>query len=119
MPPITPLISLPLLRVLGQLARKYIVAEGPDGLYLIDQHAAHERIQFEKIRKQRENQKVEVQGLLEPVTFEVEPRQASVLSSHLDELSSFGFNIEPFGESTYLVRTVPALLGDKRLDRTR
>jgi DNA mismatch repair protein MutL len=112
-PAITPLISLPLLRVLGQLARKYIIAEGPDGLYLIDQHAAHERIQFEKIRKQRENHKVEVQGLLEPATFEVEPRLASVFGAHQIELSSFGFNIEPFGERTYLVRTIPALLGDK------
>jgi DNA mismatch repair protein MutL len=112
-PAITPLISLPLLRVLGQLERKYIIAEGPDGLYLIDQHAAHERIQFEKIRKQRENQKVEVQGFLELATFEVEPRQVSVLSTHQIELSSFGFNIEPFGERTYLVRTIPALLRDK------
>ncbi len=81
--------------------------------YLIDQHAAHERIQFEKIKNQRDAQKVEVQGLLEPVTFEVEPKQAAVLSSHLGELSDFGFNIEPFGERTYLVRAVPALLRDK------
>ncbi len=112
-PPITPLISLPLLRVLGQLARKYIVAEGPDGLYLIDQHAAHERIQFEKIKKQRDSQKVDVQGLLEPITFELEPRQVPVLTNHLIELSSFGFSIEPFGERTCLVRRVPALSGVK------
>jgi DNA mismatch repair protein MutL len=111
--PITPLISLPLLRVLGQLAQKYIIAEGPDGLYLIDQHAAHERIQFEKIMKQRKIRGVEIQGLLEPVTFEIEPKQVSFLSDHLAELASYGFNLEPFGERTYLVRTVPALLGDK------
>ncbi len=51
------------------VARNYIVAEGPDGLYLIDQHAAHERIMLEKIQNQRASRKVEVQGLLQPVTF--------------------------------------------------
>lgn len=111
--PVTPLISLPVLRVLGQLARKYIVAEGQDGLYLIDQHAAHERIQFERIKRQRDSKQVEVQGLLEPVTFEVQPRQMSVLGDHIKEMGSFGFDIEPFGDRTYLVRAVPALLGEK------
>jgi DNA mismatch repair protein MutL len=112
-PSLTPLISLPLLRVLGQLARNYIVAEGPDGLFLIDQHAAHERIQFEKIKNQRAKKQVEVQGLLTPTPFEVEPRQAAAVNSHLDELSDFGFTIEPFGERTFLIRAVPALLKDK------
>jgi DNA mismatch repair protein MutL len=109
----TPLISLPLLRVLGQLARNYIIAEGPDGLYLIDQHAAHERIMLEKIRRQRAERKVEVQGLLQPATFEVEPKQAPVMNEHLGELAEFGFNVEAFGERTYLVRSVPAVLRDK------
>jgi DNA mismatch repair protein MutL len=111
--PVTPLVSLPLLRVLGQLARNYIVAEGPDGLFLIDQHAAHERIIFEKIKNQRSARKVEVQGLLEPATFEVEPKQSTLLSSHLAELAEIGFSIEAFGERTYLVRAVPAILRDK------
>jgi DNA mismatch repair protein MutL len=109
----TPLISLPLLRVLGQLARNYIVAEGENGLFLIDQHAAHERILFEKIKAQRETRKVEVQGLLQPVTFEVEPRQSTILSAHLGELSDLGFTVEAFGDRTFLVRAVPALLRDR------
>jgi DNA mismatch repair protein MutL len=109
----TPLISLPLLRVLGQMARNYIVAEGPDGLFLIDQHAAHERIVLENIKNQRINQKLDVQGLLEPVTFEVEPHHASVLNAHIDDLSGFGFNIEAFGDRTFLVRAIPSLLKDK------
>jgi DNA mismatch repair protein MutL len=109
----TPLITLPLLRVLGQLARNYIVAEGPEGLFLIDQHAAHERIMLEKIRSQRESRKVEVQGLLEPVTFDVEPRQAGAMSAHLPELAEFGFTIEAFGDRTYLVRAIPAALRDR------
>lgn len=109
----TPLISLPLLRVLGQLARNYIVAEGPDALYLIDQHAAHERVLFERINNQRNARKVEVQGLLEPVPFETEPRQIGTFNSHLGELADLGFEIEPFGDRTFLVRSVPALLRDK------
>ncbi|MBN1189540.1 MAG: DNA mismatch repair endonuclease MutL [Dehalococcoidales bacterium] len=109
----TPLISLPLLRVLGQLARSYIVAEGPDGLFLIDQHAAHERIMLEKINEQRESRQIEMQGLLQPVTFEIEPGLSATLVSHLDELAGFGFILEPFGERTFLVRAVPAVLGDR------
>jgi len=109
----TPEVSLPLLRVLGQIMSSYIVAEGPDGLYLIDQHAAHERVLFEKIKDQRARQKIEVQGLLEPVTFEVNLQQDEVLKSHYDSLAEFGFSIEPFGDKTYLVRAVPVLLHNK------
>ncbi|MFH1169804.1 MAG: DNA mismatch repair endonuclease MutL [Chloroflexota bacterium] len=105
-------VSLPVLRVLGQLVQSYIVAEGPDGLYLIDQHAAHERILFEQVRQQWRQQGVEVQGLLEPVTFEVSPRQAAVWQSLRGSLAEFGFSVEPFGERTYLVRAVPGLLRD-------
>lgn len=106
----TPAFSLPVLRLLGQLNSSYIVAEGPDGLYLIDQHAAHERILFEQVKQQWSDQQVEVQGLLEPATFEVSPRQDEVLKSHYENLAEFGFSIEPFGDRTYLVRAVPALL---------
>ena len=91
----------------------YIVAEGPDGLYLVDQHAAHECVLFERIKDQRARQKIEVQGLLEPVTFEVNPQQDEVLKSHYCSLAEFGFSIEPFGDRTYLVRAVPALLYNK------
>ncbi len=109
--PQTPAQSLPVLRVLGQLASSYIIAEGPDGLYLIDQHAAHERVLFDKIRQsQRE---VEVQALLEPVTVEVSPAQAEALKKHYQEMAEFGFSVETFGERTCLVRAVPALLGGR------
>ena len=98
----------------------YIVAEGPDGLYLIDQHAAHERIRFEKVRQQRMQRNPEVQGLLEPVTFEVTPRQDQILKSCIDDLAGFGFAIEIFGDRTYLVRAVPALVaGDSWPDMLR
>jgi len=104
--------SLPVLRVIGQLMKSYIVAEGPDGLYLIDQHAAHERIILEQVKAQRARQAVEVQGLLAPATLEVSPAEAQVMKWHLTELASFGFTLEPFGERTYLVRAVPAVLGN-------
>jgi DNA mismatch repair protein MutL len=101
------------LRVVGQLDNTYIIAEGPDGLYLIDQHAAHERVLFERIEHQRSQKEIETQGLLEPMTLEVSPRQEAVLRAHYEGLAEFGFSIEPFGDRTFLVRAVPALVYDK------
>jgi len=109
----TPSFSLPALRLLGQLASSYIVAEGPEGLYLIDQHAAHERILFEQIQQQSQQRRVEVQGMLEPATFEVTPQQDAKLKSCYLDLPEFGFSIEPFGERSYLVRALPLLLHKK------
>jgi len=109
----TPAASLPVLRVLGQLDNSYIIAEGPDGLYLIDQHAAHERVLFERIEHQRSRREIEIQGLLEPMTLEVTPRQEALLLSHYQDLAEFGFAIEPFGDRTFLVRAVPALIYNK------
>ena len=114
----TPLKSLPALRPVGQVSGTYIIAEGPDGLYIIDQHAAHERILFEKIREQSTLRKVEIQGLLEPATFEVSPGQDEVLKTCYQELSEFGFAIEPFGDRSYLVRSVPAMLNGKNWPAT-
>jgi len=109
----TPSQSLPALRPVGQVSGTYIIAEGPDGLYIIDQHAAHERILFEKIREESTLRKVEIQGLLEPATFEVSPGQDEVLKTCYPDLSQFGFAIEPFGDRSYLVRSVPAMLNGK------
>jgi len=102
--------SLPILRVLGQLASNYIMAEGPEGLYLIDQHAAHERVLFDKILAQRSQQKIEVQGLLEPVNIELSPRQEEALKTKSELLNEFGFSLEPFGSRSYLLRAVPAMM---------
>ncbi len=102
-----------MLRVIGQLDNAYIIAEGPDGLYLIDQHAAHERVLFERVQNQRRQKEIETQGLLEPMTLEVSPRQAAVLRARYEDLAEFGFSIEPFGDRTFLVRAVPALLSNK------
>ncbi len=110
--------SLPALRVVGQIAASYIVAEGPDGVYLVDQHAAHERVLFEQIKRQRSEQAIEVQGLLEPASLEVTPAQDEVLKTDHPRLAEFGFTIEPFGERSYLVRAIPALLGGENWRET-
>jgi DNA mismatch repair protein MutL len=102
--------SLPVLRVVGQVMSRYIVAEGPDGLYLVDQHAAHERIRYDKVKRQREQRQPEVQGLLEPSTLDVTPRQDAMMRECGEQLADFGFAVESFGERTYLVRAVPALV---------
>ena len=101
--------SLPVLRVVGQVMNCYIVAEGPDGVYIIDQHAAHERIRYDRVKQQWEQRKPEAQGLLEPATFEVTPRQDAIMRSCCGQLADFGFGVESFGDRTYLVRSVPAL----------
>jgi len=105
-----PTIELPLLRVLGQLANTYIIAEGPDGLYLIDQHAAHERILYDRILTQWSQKTVEIQGLLQPITMEFSPREEETLRTSKESLAEFGFAIEPFGNRSHLVRAIPALM---------
>ncbi len=102
--------GLPPLRPVGQIAATYLVAEGPDGMYLIDQHAAHERILYEKIMK-AETQPVPRQQLLQPIPVELGTQLAGLIADHLDALQRSGFDIEPFGEGSYLVRAVPAFMG--------
>jgi DNA mismatch repair protein MutL len=106
-----PTMELPVLRVLGQLANTYIIAEGPNGLYLIDQHAAHERILYDRISAQWAQKEVEVQGLLQPITIELSPREEETLRASKEFLSEFGFTIEPFGNRSYMIRAIPALMG--------
>lgn len=105
------------LRFVGQVFHGYIVCEGPGRLVLIDQHAAHERVAFERLRAQQQGGAVERQALLLPVTVDLGPAQAEAVTDALDRLGVLGFEVEPFGERTFLVRTVPALLGadDPRL----
>ena len=105
-----PALELPVLRVLGQLANTYIIAEGPDGLYLIDQHAAHERILYDRILAQWAQKGVEVQGLLQPIAIEFSPREEETLKAGKEFLNEFGFTIEPFGNRSYLIRAIPALV---------
>ena len=109
--PLVPRSALPALRVLGQVQSTYIIAEGPDGVYLIDQHAAHERVLFERVRSEALGQPAEVQGLMEPVTVDVDLAQGELVRSHAELLSRLGFQIEEFGSHAYILRGIPHLVG--------
>jgi DNA mismatch repair protein MutL len=102
-------LRVPLLRLVGQIASAYLVAEGPDGLYLIDQHAAHERVLFERFMAQRDQQ-IPSQNLLQPAAIDLPPASARLLEDQIPILTRLGFNIEPFGPNTFLVRAIPAVL---------
>jgi len=105
----SPLAHIPLLRLIGQVGATYLVAEGPDGLYLIDQHAAHERILFEKLMAQHAMKNIPSQALLEPVVVQFPPAQVTLLNQQLPVLQHFGFTVEPFGPNTFQVRAIPNL----------
>jgi DNA mismatch repair protein MutL len=104
-----PQSSVPLLRLIGQIGSTYLVAEGPDGLYLIDQHAAHERVLFEKLMVQRETKSIPSQSLLTPAVVTLPPQSASLVASQLPFLNQFGFEVQEFGTNTFQVRAMPAL----------
>jgi DNA mismatch repair protein MutL len=104
--------KLPLLRLVGQVGAAYLVAEGPDGLYLIDQHAAHERVLFERLMDQGAGSQVVSQALLQPVTLELQPQSAALLSENLSIINRYGFQVEPFGQSAFLIRAVPSLMAE-------
>ena len=105
--PGTPSSKLPMLRVIGQVGAAYIVAEGPAGMVVIDQHAAHERILYERFMAQRETG-IATQTLLETAPVDLPPDRASLLEERLDMLKALGFMIEHFGGTTFLVRGLPA-----------
>ena len=101
--------TIPLLRLIGQIGAAYLVAEGPDGLYLVDQHAAHERVLFEKLMAGRGMKNIPSQTLLTPAVVTLPPQSASLLLSQLPVLQHFGFDVEEFGPNTFQVRSMPAL----------
>jgi DNA mismatch repair protein MutL len=102
--------GVPVMRVLGQVGASFIIAEGPDGMYLIDQHAAHERVMYEKILDQLQNRSSDRQALLDPMVIELSPEEHAIFERSRDELAAIGFEIEPFGDGTVAIRTVPALV---------
>ncbi len=104
--------SVPLLRAVGQVGASYLVAEGPDGLYLVDQHAAHERVLFEKIMGARKAGTLESQILLEPMTIELTPEQTALMEEQTQTMEGLGFQIESFGRQAFRLRAIPALLSN-------
>jgi len=101
---------LPLLRVLGQASSLYIIAEGGEGLYMVDQHAAHERIIFDELMAVAADRPIDAQFLLEPECIELSAAQFAALEECTDDLAPLGFAVEPFGTAAALVRAVPSVL---------
>jgi DNA mismatch repair protein MutL len=100
--------SLGSLKPLGQIRDSFILAVNHEGLWIIDQHVAHERVLFEKVLKQRAAQKVESQRLLMPLVIELTPAQQAVFSEISEELARNGFDAEPFGSRSVAIKLAPA-----------
>lgn len=104
------------LRIMGQLSNSFIICEDTQGkLVVIDQHAAHERIGYEKLKKGYERSSVASQRLLIPEVVAVASKNIGYLESAIDDLNKIGWEIEPFGENNFCVKSVPAIIGDVNL----
>ncbi len=102
------LASLSTLKPLGQIRNSFILAVNEDGLWIVDQHVAHERVLFERVLRQRAVKKVESQRLLMPIVLELSPAQQAVFAEISDELQHNGFEAEPFGARSVAVKEAPA-----------
>jgi DNA mismatch repair protein MutL len=105
------------LRPLAQLRESFILAAGDDGLWIIDQHVAHERVLFEKILRDRQVEQVQRQRLLMPLLVELKPWQIVVFARIAEELDRNGFEVEPFGPQTLAVKAAPVGLEGEALER--
>ncbi len=111
-PATAPDVDAPLGAARAQLHETYILAQTRDGLVIVDQHAAHERLVYEKLKRQRETEGVPRQMLLIPAVVDLDPQRREALTPALDELAALGLVIEPFGAGAVLVRETPAILGE-------
>ena len=104
--------SFPLGAALGQFNKNYIISQNSNGIVIIDQHAAHERLTLEKMKFARQNKSIERQILLLPEVINLEPVPLEIIKENIELLEDIGFVIELFGEGAVVVREIPALLGD-------
>src|SRR5271165_3330370 len=109
-------LAAPLGAARAQVHNAYIVAETADGLVIVDQHAAHERIVYEKLKRQREGRGVERQALLHPLVVDLEPEAAALIEAHGPELATLGLVVEAFGPGAMLVREAPAVIAQGDLE---
>ncbi len=110
--PFLPTVGVPMLRVIGQIASTYIIAEGPDGLYLVDQHAAHERVLYEQLMAEHTRQSPG-QELLEPLVVNLAPAQWAAYNEQRATFEHVGFRLEAFGGQALMLRAVPAILKNR------
>lgn len=103
--------SIPILRLIGQIGATYLVAEGPDGLYLIDQHAAHERVLYEKLISMAGQ--IASQALLDPIVITLPPNSSKMLKENLPVMQKIGFLVEEFGLNSFRVAAIPAIFAGK------
>src|SRR6266851_1496977 len=106
--------SIPLyssLRIVGQIFAGYIALESDNGLILVDQHAAHERVTFERLRAELRSGGIRVQALLTPATLDVNPARAAPVMASIPQLRAMGFDVEPFGDTTLILKGAPAVFG--------
>ena len=106
----TPKNVLPLLRVIGQISNTYIICEGPESLYVIDQHAAHERVIFENVIDRHEKNDPNIQTLLEPILVDLDDIQMEIVEKSEKIFDILGMDIKPFGDNTYIIRSIPHVL---------
>lgn len=104
-------------RVIGQYLNSYLVCQAGEDLLLVDQHAAHERIGFEKLRRQLQSAGIERQRLLFPLVIECDHRQAAVIAGHLDDFTRLGFDLEAFGGRSFTLTAMPQLLAGADAER--
>ncbi|VEN75196.1 DNA mismatch repair protein MutL [Candidatus Desulfarcum epimagneticum] len=105
------------MRIIGRLKNAYILCESPEGLAIIDPHAAHERVIFEKLKKSMAENRPDVQNLLIPETIETGYREAGLLKEMIPDLAAMGFEVEPFGGNTFAVKSVPAMAVNRDIKR--
>ncbi|MEM7589232.1 MAG: DNA mismatch repair endonuclease MutL [Myxococcota bacterium] len=98
------------LRVVGQVAKTFLVLEGPDGMVVLDQHAAHERVVFQQLQQDVARNKVSRQSLLLPIQLPLQPEHMQALQEHAKDLMRYGLQVEPFGESHAVIKALPACL---------
>ena len=111
--------NMPSMRPLALIENKYIVAMGLDGLYIIDFHAAHERVMYERLKDQARFKRIGKQDLLKPISLELSKSESTAFEEMLPQINDMGFDVEKFGPSSFMIRSVPALLAGSEPERIR
>jgi len=111
--------NMPSMRPLSLIENKYIVAMGLDGLYIIDFHAAHERVMYERLKDQKRFKRVGKQDLLKPISLELSKSESTAFEDMLGDITEMGFDAEKIGPSSFMIRSVPALLAGSEPERIR